>query len=195
MEGTKIKDRVLVLLSGMFNQDNYLHITTDGRGRSMKQSTSLPRLYAWHDWNEDAIKRELGIVNLPKELKTLWDYCSSLVMHYEKSEGLDIQGIYIYSMEQALLRHNYYVREKELAKTTEDIHKGDFIIGEYISEERYVLIRCDESCEDFGSVLMTQPIDPREEWPVVGASLIDFLETYYSSGKNFWDKSGSYLRA
>lgn len=187
MEGMKIKDRVLNLLAGMFNQENYLHILPEGRGRSMKQSTLLPRLYNWNDWNEDAIKRALGIVNLPEDLGMFWSYCSSLVMHFEKSEGLDIQGIYIYSMEQALLRHNYFVKELELAKATRDIHKGDFIIGEYISEQQYVLIRCDENCDDFGSILMTQPIDPREEWPIAAPSLIDFLETYYSANEKFWE--------
>lgn len=188
MEEMKIGDRVISLLAGMFNQENYLHILPDGRGRSMKQSTSLPRLYNWNDWNEDAIKRELGIVNLPEDLRTLWFYCSSLVMHFEKDEGLSIQGIYIYSMEQALLRHNYFVKELELAKATRDIHKGDLLIGEYISEQQYVLIRCDENCDDFGSILMTQPIDPREEWPIAAPSLIDFLETYYSANEKFWER-------
>lgn len=187
MEGMKIKDRLLDLLAEMLNQENYLHVATDRQSRSMKQSTSLPCLHPWNDEIEDAIKRELGILSLPEELRTVWFYCSSLVINYEKSEGLDIEGIYIYSREQALVRHNYYVKEKEIAKTTEDIHKGDLIIGEYMSEHQYVLIRCDENFDDFGSILMTQPIDPREEWPIVGSSLIGFLETYYSAGEKFWD--------
>ncbi|NJK64963.1 MAG: hypothetical protein HC921_21670 [Synechococcaceae cyanobacterium SM2_3_1] len=187
MEEIKIGDRILNLLAGMFNQENYLHIMPD-RGVSVKQSASLPSLYSWNDWNEDAIKRELGIVNLPEDLRTFWFYCSSLIMHFERDEGLAIQGIYIYSMEQALLRHNYFVKQKELAKTTEDIHKGDLLIGEYFSERQYILIRCDESCDDFGSILMTQPIDPREEWPIAAPSLIDFLETYFSANEKFWER-------
>jgi hypothetical protein len=135
-------------------------------------------------WHEDLIEKELNL-KIPDELRWLWNHYSSIVLSYH-NDGFS--GLYIYSPDQALVRHKYYyVKETELAKTTEDLRKGDFIIGEYFGEQQLVLIRCDEESEDFGSILMTQPIDPREEWPIVGTSLVDFLETYYSAGEKFWD--------
>ncbi len=135
-------------------------------------------------WYDHLIESELKL-KIPDQLRWLWDRYSSIVLKYYSG---GISGLYIYSPDQALVRHKYYyIAEKESSKTTEDIHEGDFIIGEYISEHQYVLIRCDEEREDFGSILMTQPIDPREEWPIVGTSLVDFLETYYLAGEKYWD--------
>ncbi len=145
-----------------------------------KWSGVMPYTY----WYSELIERELEL-KIPDELTWLWDYYSSLALCvYEGG----LSGLYIYSPDQALVRHKYYyIKEKQLAKTIEDIQKGDFIIGEYIGEQQFVLIRCDENTKDFGEILMTQPIRPREEWPIVGTSLIDFLETYYSAGEKFWD--------
>jgi hypothetical protein len=191
MGNKEVKNRILDLLARMFNQENYLRIADNSKSRSMKQSTSLPYIH----WNENLIKQEIGISNLPEELLMLWSYCSSLIIHFEKDRGLDIQGIYIYSPDQALVRHKYYyIEELESAKAEKDICEGDFIIGEYISEHQYILIRCDDQSKDFGSIMMTQPIDPREEWPIVGTSLLDFLEAYYSAGEKFWD-SEKYWRS
>jgi len=141
-------------------------------------------------WCDDLIERELGL-KVHHELRWLWDYCSSMAIKI----SYGISGLYIYSPDQALFRHKYYyVKEKTLSKTLEDIIEGDFVIGEYIGEQQLVLIRCDENSEDFGSILMTQPIDPREEWPIAGASLTEFLETYYLAGDMFWD-SEKYWRS
>ncbi|NJK65008.1 MAG: SMI1/KNR4 family protein [Synechococcaceae cyanobacterium SM2_3_1] len=152
-----------------------------GKGESNKVwSGVMPKIY----WHEDLIEDELKI-KIPEDLKWLWDYYSSVAI---KIYDYGISGLYIYSPDQALVRHKYYyVKEKELAKTIEDLREGDFIIGEYFGEQQFVLIRCDEKSKDFGSILMTQPIDPREEWPIVATSLIDFLETYYLAGDMFWD--------
>ena len=135
-------------------------------------------------WSDELIEKELEL-KIPDELRWLWNYYSSVAI---KIFPYGISGLYIYSPDQALVRHKYYyVKEKELAKTLEDLREGDFIIGEYIGEQQFVLIRCDKASTDFGSILMTQPIDPREEWPIAAPSLTVFLEAYYTAGDMFWD--------
>lgn len=135
-------------------------------------------------WYRELIEKELEL-KIPDELTWLWGSYSSLALCIY---NYGISGLYIYSPDQALVRHKYYyIKEKQLADTMEDVQKGDFVIGEYIGEQQSVLIRCDEKANDFGEILMTQPIRPREEWPIVGTSPIDFLEAYYSAGDKFWD--------
>lgn len=68
------------------------------------------------------------------------------------------------------------------------LNDEDFIIGEFIGDSDLLLIRCDESSDDFGSVVIVSAIDPRDDWEVVAKSFGEFLVKYADNkGEKYWE--------
>ncbi|MGF1576059.1 MAG: hypothetical protein ACFCU9_08965 [Cyanophyceae cyanobacterium] len=156
----------------------------DGVDAYIRRSACLPGLY----WDEDHFKGELGLEKLPRELELFWYRCSSLLLHFTYDKGFRIEGIYIYSPEQVLLKHKNYIKEITDDGIDFDFKKGDLLIGERIDigEKNYVFMRCDKDDEDFGVVIVTLPEYLRNEGWVTSSSLMDFLETIYLSKGKYW---------
>lgn len=69
-----------------------------------------------------------------------------------------------------------------------DFKEGDLIVGEFIGDCELLLIRCDSSSSDFGSVILVNPIDPREDWSMIANDFEKFLVGYFQSqGDKFWE--------
>nr|WP_309576156.1 SMI1/KNR4 family protein [Moraxella osloensis] len=66
---------------------------------------------------------------------------------------------------------------------------GDLIIGEFLGDSDLLIIRCDENSSDFGNVLVSLPIDERENWYNPSSNFSSFLEKYIKlEGEKFWEK-------
>jgi hypothetical protein len=77
------------------------------------------------------------------------------------------------------------------AQRKKDFIDGDLVIGKFLGDSDLLLIRCDPSTTDFGSVLVAPPLDPRLDWYQVSHSFAVFLEKYVAtSGDKFWTKAG-----
>lgn len=79
---------------------------------------------------------------------------------------------------------------QELHGRWRDWREGDLFVGQFLGDADRLLVRCNPSAPDFGSVLIALPIDPRRDWPIVGASLVEFLSRYLTvAGDKFWEPS------
>lgn len=71
-----------------------------------------------------------------------------------------------------------------------DALDGDLVLGEFLGDSDLLLVRADPKANDYGSVIVALPLDPRPDWYRVGSSLTDFLRQYASAeGAKFWEKS------
>jgi len=69
-----------------------------------------------------------------------------------------------------------------------DVLPGDLVIGEFLGDSDLLVVRTDREAADYGSVLVVLPLDRRQDWFRVGASLTDFLRTYAAAdGAKFWE--------
>jgi hypothetical protein len=63
------------------------------------------------------------------------------------------------------------------------------VIGKFLGDSDLLVIRCSQSEEDFGNVLVALPLDPRPDWDHVAESLADFLDEYAKTGgEKYWTK-------
>lgn len=70
----------------------------------------------------------------------------------------------------------------------DDFKVGDLIIGAFIGDSDLLLLRTDFEAKDYDTVMVVNPIDPRCEWDVAGASFGSFLSKYANhQGAKFWE--------
>ncbi len=84
---------------------------------------------------------------------------------------------------------------KEAASVTDDCRatrerdfgNGDLVVGRFLGDSDLLLVRCDPAVQDFGSVLVALPLDPRPDWYMAAETFAAFLDKYVrSGGKKFW---------
>lgn len=84
----------------------------------------------------------------------------------------------------------------ELAGVTQSFFKerirdsveGDLIIGEFVGDSDLLLLRCDTSSNDFGSVVVVSAIDSRVDWDVAATEFLSFLSKLTShDGDKYWE--------
>jgi len=74
------------------------------------------------------------------------------------------------------------------SKRTKDFLDGDCVVGVFLGDCDFILVRCDPLQKEYGSVLVALPIDQRQEWYHVATSLSDFLAGYIAArGGKFWE--------
>ncbi len=116
------------------------------------------------------------------ELRVLWENVSSLRLFEDVRYGQ--WGLILWSPEQVVDAHRKHVKGRE-----QDFRPGDVILGEFLGDSDLLVLRCDPEAEDYGSVLIALPIDPRAEWYRVGTSLLGFLMKFVEAqGEKFWEK-------
>lgn len=72
---------------------------------------------------------------------------------------------------------------------TQDFCDGDLVIGTFIGDADMLIIRCDRSEDDFGSLIVCNAIYRRAEWKRISNSFSEFLESYEASnGDKFWEE-------
>ena len=71
-----------------------------------------------------------------------------------------------------------------------EYREGDLVVGEFLGDSDLLLVRCDRKAEDFGSVLVVLPLDPRHDWFQVSSDFESFLVDYErAQGAKFWERS------
>jgi hypothetical protein len=124
---------------------------------------------------EDTLK-----ITLPSDLLALWFQVSSMRLFMDIESFL--WGLEIASPEKVVEIHKMRKSVREW-----DYREGDLIIGEFIGDADTLVIRCNKTENDFGSVLIGLEIDNREDWLVVAHSLSEFLKKYVdANGNKFW---------
>ncbi|HEX6468966.1 MAG TPA: hypothetical protein VF069_07690 [Streptosporangiaceae bacterium] len=75
---------------------------------------------------------------------------------------------------------------EEAFERPEDIRSDDVVIGEFLGDQELLILSPSE--QGNRAVLVSLPLDPRNEWHAVGSSLEAFFVQYLKSqGEKFWE--------
>src|SRR5260370_3313072 len=133
------------------------------------------------DWDPTIIEHPLR-VTLPQELRELWRAASEIRLFDDVNYGQ--WGCILWSPAEVVSKHQEAISRREV-----DFRRGDLIIGEFRVDSDLVVLRCDSTCEDYGSVLIALPLDPRDEWPCVAISVVPFIRRFLAcTGEKYWDE-------
>lgn len=131
-------------------------------------------------WNKARMETELQIT-FPVEMEQLWNEASCLQLFKDETYGQ--WGIIIWSPEMVLTKQDS-VREWR----QDDFLYGDIAIGEFLGDSDIIILRCNSSSDDFGSIVIANPIDPRNKWQTVASSMGIFLKKLRESkGDKYWE--------
>lgn len=131
-------------------------------------------------WDARLLSQRLGIA-LPGDLEELWHLASSIRLFEDIAFGQ--WGFVLWSPDEVIPRH-----EGEIGWHPDDFRRGDLVVGEFLGDLERVLVRCDPQETDFGSVLITLPEYPREDWYVAASSITDFIREYFHTwGDKYWE--------
>jgi hypothetical protein len=180
MEETQLKQLIhQIKYLGDYNSPNISDPVT-------LRSSIMPRLTWDAAWLEEILN-----IQVPPDLRILWDETSGLALFADIVAGQS--GLVIWSPEQTSIRHQYYVsiRQSKIALPTRKpllFAGGDLCIGEFLGDDELLVIRCDPTSSDFGSILIALSLDPRDEWYNPASSLGEFLQSFVEAhGEKFWE--------
>ncbi|NJL55551.1 SMI1/KNR4 family protein [bacterium] len=131
------------------------------------------------EWDQNSIESALSI-SIPPLLKAIWNLTSRFRIYEEVNFG---QWGLISCSPAEIVEFN--LRIKGLVPRFW-VH-GDLIVSEFRGDSHLLVLRADSAKEDYGQVIISESIYPREDWTTVAASLDDFLEKFLkSTDKYYW---------
>ena len=121
--------------------------------------------------------------NIPPDLNDFWFNTK------EASLFMDIKygqwGLKIVSPDDALqttsIENSHRINEYKVT---------ELIIGHFLGDSDKLVIDCDP--ENFGRIIVSQPIDARENWSIIADSFEEFLNLYIKvEGDKYWETINS----
>lgn len=135
------------------------------------------------DFGEDASVISEAIPACPPDLLDFWTIASSARLFEDKTYGQ-------WGLEILDLRSAVSASKSLHDQRPKEYFLGDLVVGRFLGDSDLLMIRCDPSSSDFGSVLVALPIDPRKEWYKVAGSMNAFLNLFVKAGgEKFWVRS------
>jgi len=118
------------------------------------------------------------LFNFPDNLVELWRNASRLSIYEDVSYGQ--WGLILHdqswSQQETKLYKNLY---------PDKISEYDLIFGEFLGDNEKVIISLKPA--DYGSIKIFQPIENREDWPLVASSMTEFLQNMLQNrGQKYW---------
>lgn len=123
--------------------------------------------------------------SLPDDLIDLWTNFSSAKLFLDSESGQ--WGLEILSPKDALIETELFIENRK-----KDYINGDLVLGRFLGDSDLLIVRCNQSSDDYGGVIIALPIDPRNEWYFVSTSLTSFFKNYIdSNGDKYWEIEGT----
>ncbi|UQN06141.1 hypothetical protein [Deinococcus sp. QL22] len=116
--------------------------------------------------------------NDPQDLLDLWRISFRTAIHEDIVYGQ--WGLVIHHLEWCL-------SETQLVKSLypTEISALKLVIGEFLGDQEKLLVSLDK--DKFGQVSIFQPLDARNEWPIVADRLSEFLMKFIEyGGQKYW---------
>lgn len=145
------------------------------------ESPSVCKVFEPVPWSRQELERIFGF-EIPDQLAQLWDLCGGMMLY---GDDLWCPGGLMICPPSAeeLFRLNSDYQDRKSDSTA----LGDLIVGEFRSDLELVLIRCDRSDADYGSIMIVAEMDPRPDWKRVALSIEEFLIKYMDAhGEKYW---------
>jgi hypothetical protein len=113
---------------------------------------------------------------LPAHLRQFWAVCREATLFEDVDYGQ--WGLRLFSAEASAVK-----TAEARAWMSGKLRGGDLVIGEFLGDLE--LLVCDTQSR--GQLMVSLPLDRREDWHLVGSTVAEFLESYVGSlGKKFW---------
>lgn len=145
------------------------------RAMVLKCSLSRPRRF-----DRKHIETALN-VQLPNALLNLWKETAELRLFEDINFGQ--WGLVIWPAGKLIKKNRQVVSDRP-----DEYRLGDLVIGEFLGDGELAVLRCDPTSSDYGAVLISLPIYPRQDWYVAADSLVAFLKRFVSvQGKKYWE--------
>lgn len=120
-------------------------------------------------------------IELPPELARFWIRHRSATLFEDVDYGQ--WGLEVLTPQDALTASRSFSEDRK-----RDVSRGDLVIGRFLGDSDLLLIRCDPSAEDFGSVVVALPLDDRSDWPHIAKNFGVFLDEYErKEGDKHWE--------
>ncbi|MBB5297467.1 hypothetical protein E5F05_01850 (plasmid) [Deinococcus metallilatus] len=126
----------------------------------------------------EELQNDVNSHDIPAELKKLWSKASRTSIYEDMSYGQ--WGLVIHD-------NSWAHRETELYRDMypDQLSTQDLIFGEFLGDSEKAIISLDPA--DYGSIKIMQPLESKEDWPVVASSLSEFLEKLLEGkGQKYW---------
>jgi len=118
---------------------------------------------------------------LPLDLEEFWTACGGARLFEDRQYGQ--WGLVLLDPLNSTKATSEFRRSRQ-----RDFVTGDVVIGRFLGDSDLLLVRCDVNLADFGQTLVAQPLDPRVDWDVVGATFGEFLAKFAAAeGRKFWE--------
>lgn len=122
-------------------------------------------------------------VPIPADLAEFWSIARSARLFEDMQYGQ--WGLSILEPRDAQSESRQYS-----ALHRRDAEEGDLVIARFIGDWDLLLARCDRSSDDFGEILVAEPIVKRADWFRPATSFGSFLERYaLAGGDKYWEKT------
>ncbi len=132
----------------------------------------------------------------PQELSAIHPDCARDISEFWK-EARDARlfadqtygqwGLEILDPQQAA-----YTTRQCQQRRSRDFVAGDLVVGKFLGDSDLLVIRNDATGDDFGTVLVALPVDPRAGWYCVGKSFAAFLDSFIKAGGDkYWTEEGN----
>lgn len=117
----------------------------------------------------------------PEDLYEFYKFFNGAILFEDAIYGQ--WGLKLYSFQEAFESTEIYEKNR-----SNEVQKGDLIVGEFIGDSDLLLVRCDKLADDFGTSIVVNPIDFRSEWDVVEKNFSEFIYKYcLLQGDKYWE--------
>lgn len=141
-----------------------------------------PMTFACTLSNQPALKSELSMLSFdyPNDLQSFWKEAATAQLFVDQNYGQ--WGLEILSPMKSMEATACFCEERQ-----SDSRLGDLVIGKFLGDSDLLIVRCDTTSSDLGTLVVALPLDPRIEWDIASESFTGFLEKYVKSGgEKFW---------
>ena len=109
-----------------------------------------------------------AVLAVPEEgLKQFWRRCRQASLFKDVDYGQ--WGVEILSPDRAIRESAY-----SLASRPKDFLCTDLVFGKFFGDSELLVMNCDSSDNEYGSIRVALPIDKRNNWPLAAHSFAEF---------------------
>ncbi|WLP94169.1 SMI1/KNR4 family protein [Psychrobacter sp. M13] len=124
----------------------------------------------------------LEIEDLPIEYKQFLLISNGALLFLDEHYGQ--AGLNIYSLKDFTNKINFWLSSYRASS----LIVGDLIVGEFLGDSDFIILRCDKDADDFGTIIISLPLYEREDWFYLKKDFTDFLmEFIKAEGYKYWE--------
>lgn len=124
----------------------------------------------------------MGIEKLPLEYNKFLLISDGAFLFLDEKYGQ--AGLNLYSLEDLETKINFWLSSYR----SNSLIKGDLIIGEFLGDSDFVILRCDQEADDYGTIIISHPYDERRNWFYVKGGFTKFLSDFVrAEGYKYWE--------